>query len=281
MLLGLIKPSNGRVHIGSTDLASLSRKELRVLRGRVPDGLPGSNRHAQPAADRRGHAHGFVRLLNLPPAEVEQRIDWALERVGLDRGLRSRRRHELSGGQAQRVGIARALVPDPEIVVFDEPTSALDATVQAQVLALIESLMNEQDRAYFFISHDLATIRTVADTVAVVCLGQRRGGRVRSNRSSPSHFIRTREACSPVSRVSKEVRSLGKRNFEPRSSSCRTSNMDATLRHVARSLSSDAGLNPRSSSSTNLATPRRVGACRSAWPRSAPEAHDDYATESA
>ncbi len=112
-----------------------------------------------------------LRLLNLPRAEVEQRIDWALERVGLDRGLRTRRRHELSGGQAQRVGIARALVPDPEIVVFDEPTSALDATVQAQILALIESLMNEQDRTYFFISHDLATIRTVADSVAVMYLG--------------------------------------------------------------------------------------------------------------
>jgi oligopeptide/dipeptide ABC transporter ATP-binding protein len=70
------------------------------------------------------------------------------------------------------VGIARALVPDPEIVVFDEPTSALDATVQAQILALIESLMNERDRTYLFISHDLATIRTVADTVAVLYLGK-------------------------------------------------------------------------------------------------------------
>ena len=171
VLLGLIKPSNGRVRIGSTDLASLSRKELRVLRGRVQMVFQDPIDTLNPRRTVEATLKDSLRLLNLPPAEVERRIDWALERVGLDRGLRARRRHELSGGQAQRVGIARALVPDPEIVVFDEPTSALDATVQAQILALIESLMNEHDRTYFFISHDLATIRTVADAVAVMYLG--------------------------------------------------------------------------------------------------------------
>jgi peptide/nickel transport system ATP-binding protein len=171
VLLGLIQPSNGRVQIGSTDLASLSRKELRALRGRVQMVFQDPIDTLNPRRTVEATLKDSLRLLKLSPAEVERRIDWALERVGLDPALRARRRHELSGGQAQRVGIARALVPDPEIVVFDEPTSALDATVQAQILALIESLMNEHDRTYFFISHDLATVRTVADTIAVMYLG--------------------------------------------------------------------------------------------------------------
>jgi peptide/nickel transport system ATP-binding protein len=171
VLLGLVKPSHGSVQVGSTDLASLSRKEMRALRGRVQMVFQDPIDTLNPRRTVEATLKDSLRLLNLSPVEVERRIDWALERVGLDRGLRGRRRHELSGGQAQRVGIARALVPDPEIVVFDEPTSALDATVQAQILALIESLMNEQDRTYLFISHDLATIRTVADTVAVMYLG--------------------------------------------------------------------------------------------------------------
>ncbi|MFN8222001.1 MAG: ABC transporter ATP-binding protein [Gaiellales bacterium] len=172
VVLGLVEPSAGSVRVGGVDLATLGRGDVRSLRTRVQmvfqDPIDTLNpRHTVEATLRDSH-----RLLQLSPREIDRRIDWALERVGLDRSLRTRRRHEISGGQAQRVGIARALVPDPEIVVFDEPTSALDATVQAQILALIESLMNEQDRTYLFISHDLATIRKVADTVVVLYLGR-------------------------------------------------------------------------------------------------------------
>lgn len=172
VLLGLIEPSAGTVRIGDTDIASLSRKELRGLRARVQMVFQDPIDTLNPRRTVEATLKDSLRLLDLSPSEVDSRIDWALERVGLDRALRSRHRHEISGGQAQRVGIARALVPDPEIVVFDEPTSALDATVQAQILALIESLMNEQDRTYVFISHDLATVRGVADNVAVMYLGR-------------------------------------------------------------------------------------------------------------
>jgi peptide/nickel transport system ATP-binding protein len=172
VVLGLIQPSAGTVRVGDTDLASLSRRDLRALRTRVQMVFQDPIDTLNPRRTVEATLKDSLGLLNLSSSEIDQRIDWALERVGLDRTLRSRRRHEISGGQAQRVGIARALVPDPEIVVFDEPTSALDATVQAQILALIESLMNERDRTYLFISHDLATIRTVADTVAVLYLGK-------------------------------------------------------------------------------------------------------------
>jgi peptide/nickel transport system ATP-binding protein len=172
VILGLIQPSAGSVRVGGTEVASLSRRELRALRTRVQMVFQDPIDTLNPRRTVEGTLRDSVRLLNLSPRETDLRIDAALERVGLDPALRRRRRHEISGGQAQRVGIARALVPDPEIVVFDEPTSALDATIQAQILALIESLMNERDRTYLFISHDLATIRTVADTVAVLYLGR-------------------------------------------------------------------------------------------------------------
>jgi oligopeptide/dipeptide ABC transporter ATP-binding protein len=172
VVLGLIQPSAGSVRIGGTELASLSRRDLRALRTRVQMVFQDPIDTLNPRRTVEATLKDSLRLLDLSSGEIDRRIDWALERVGLDRTLRSRRRNEISGGQAQRVGIARALVPDPEIVVFDEPTSALDATVQAQILALIESLMNERDRTYLFISHDLATIRTVADTVAVLYLGK-------------------------------------------------------------------------------------------------------------
>jgi peptide/nickel transport system ATP-binding protein len=172
VVLALIQPSAGSVRIGGTELASLSRRDLHALRPRVQMVFQDPIDTLNPRRTVEATLKDSLRLLDLSSSEIDRRIDWALERVGLDPTLRPRRRHEISGGQAQRVGIARALVPDPEIVVFDEPTSALDATVQAQILALIESLMNERDRTYLFISHDLATIRTVADTVAVLYLGK-------------------------------------------------------------------------------------------------------------
>jgi peptide/nickel transport system ATP-binding protein len=172
VILGLVQPSGGSVRIGGTEVASLSRRDLRALRARVQMVFQDPIDTLNPRRTIEATLKDSLRLLDVSPREMDQRIDWALERVGLDRSLRRRRRQEISGGQAQRVGIARALVPDPEIVVFDEPTSALDATVQAQILALIESLMNERDRTYLFISHDLATIRSVADTVAVLYLGR-------------------------------------------------------------------------------------------------------------
>ncbi|MGH3681934.1 MAG: oligopeptide/dipeptide ABC transporter ATP-binding protein, partial [Natronosporangium sp.] len=96
----------------------------------------------------------------------------ALGRMGLDTSILPRRPHELSGGQAQRVGIARALVGGPDLVVFDEPTSALDVTVQAQILQVVAELTGDESRGRVFISHDLATVRGFCDRVVVLYLGR-------------------------------------------------------------------------------------------------------------
>jgi peptide/nickel transport system ATP-binding protein len=170
--LGLVRPSSGLVRFDGLELQRLRDRDLRRLRRRMQMVFQDPFDTLNPRRTVAQTLEDSLRPLDLPRAAVSDRIDAALRRVGLEPALRGRRRSELSGGQAQRVGIARALVPDPELVVFDEPTSALDATVQAQILDLVASLMRERSRSYLFISHDLATIRAVCDRVVVLYLGK-------------------------------------------------------------------------------------------------------------
>ncbi|GMQ85638.1 MAG: ATP-binding cassette domain-containing protein [Acidimicrobiia bacterium] len=104
--------------------------------------------------------------------EVDQHVDEVLTLVGLGPEYKSRFPRELSGGQQQRVAIARALIAEPELVVLDEPTSSLDQSVRGRIISLLRDIQNERDVAYLFISHDLSTVRRIADRVAVMYLGR-------------------------------------------------------------------------------------------------------------
>jgi oligopeptide/dipeptide ABC transporter ATP-binding protein len=95
-----------------------------------------------------------------------------VEQVGLPRDALNRYPHEFSGGQRQRIAIARALAPDPALIVADEPLSALDVSIQSQILNLMRGLQQARGLAYLFISHDLAVVNHLADRVAVLYLGR-------------------------------------------------------------------------------------------------------------
>ena len=105
-------------------------------------------------------------------AEIQEKMHKLLTGVGIDPDSAKRYPHEFSGGQRQRIAIARAISTEPKIIVADEPTSALDVTVQAQILELLLKLKDEQNISFLFISHDLAVVQQVSDSVAVMCEGR-------------------------------------------------------------------------------------------------------------
>ncbi len=104
--------------------------------------------------------------------EIEEKVDEILTLVGLGSEYKLRRPRELSGGQQQRIAIARALISDPELVVLDEPTSSLDQSVRGRIISLLRDIQSDRDVAYLFISHDLSTVRRIADRVAVMYVGR-------------------------------------------------------------------------------------------------------------
>lgn len=105
-------------------------------------------------------------------AKVEVDVPALMEEVGLDPSLHSRYPHQLSGGQRQRVAIARAIALKPKVLICDEPTAALDLSVQAQILNLLKDLLRMEQLTCLYISHDLATVRYIADRVAVLKSGR-------------------------------------------------------------------------------------------------------------
>ncbi|MEU4403599.1 ABC transporter ATP-binding protein [Streptosporangium sp. NPDC023963] len=172
LMLGLVPPSRGRVEVAGRVLSELRGRELRRLRTRVQlvfQDPVGSLSPRRTVADAIGEP---LRAAGVPASERASRVARVLERMELDPSILGRRPHELSGGQAQRAGIARALVGDPDLIVFDEPTSALDVTVQAQILKVIAEVSGDRSRGTVLISHDLAVVRGFCDRVAVLYLGR-------------------------------------------------------------------------------------------------------------
>ena len=172
VLLRLVECDEGTVEFEGRRIDALGRTALRALRPRMQ--IVFQNPYA--ALNPRLSVHDVI-VFNLLAAGVEKRdrdrrVGEALRLVGLGAEFRDRRPHQLSGGQAQRVGIARALVTEPRFLVADEVVSALDVSVQAEILALLADLRERLSLTTLFISHNLEVVRAVSDRIAVMHRGR-------------------------------------------------------------------------------------------------------------
>ncbi|QBR51662.1 ABC transporter ATP-binding protein [Erwinia sp. QL-Z3] len=199
ILLGFESSDAGRITLDGIVVNGLQGESLRQLRRRIQ--FVYQNPFA--SLDPRQTLFRIIEepLLNfdrLSRDERRQRVEAVTQKVALPLDILSRSARELSGGQRQRVALARALILQPSILVLDEATSALDVTVQAQILALLQQLQAEQGLTYLFITHDLATVQQIADTLTVLKAGEVvESGDVVTIYKAPQHAY-TRELLAAI-----------------------------------------------------------------------------------
>ncbi len=172
-ILRLTHPTSGSIRFEGTEIATLPEKEIRGMRRKFQIVFQDPFSSLNPTMTIRSmlaeplRVHGLAR-----GGEVERRIVELLNTVGLNPEHMDRFPHEFSGGQRQRLCIARALALNPSFIVLDEPTSALDVSVQAQVLNLLKDLQAHRGLTYLFISHNLSVIKHISHRVGVMYLGR-------------------------------------------------------------------------------------------------------------
>ena len=173
-VLQLHRPTSGSVKFEGRELTTLSDHDMREMRKEMQivfqDPYASLN-PKMPVNDIVGEGL-VVHEKKLSKSERKDRVRELLSDVGLRPEHGNRYPHEFSGGQRQRLGIARALALDPDFIVLDEPVSALDVSVQAGVINLLERLQGQHHMAYLFIAHDLSVVRHISDRVAVMYLGK-------------------------------------------------------------------------------------------------------------
>ena len=172
-MLGLLKPRSGSVTFDGADVTRMSTAQLRAMRRRVGMVFQNPVMALNPRMSVEECVAEPLRLhTDLRGADLARAVGEAMESVALPQAYRSRLPHQLSGGQCQRVGIARALAAGPEMLILDEPTSALDVSVQAQILNLLTDLRAERDLTFVMISHSLDVVRYLSDHVVVMLEGR-------------------------------------------------------------------------------------------------------------
>lgn len=189
VLLGLDDATGGGVAFAGRDLAGLTRAEKLEFRRSAQMIFQDPTMSLNPRMTVGSALTEVLAVHNIcPPAERAEKVAELLETVGLSPGIAKRLPRTLSGGQCQRIGIARALALSPDVIVADEAVSALDVSVQAQILNLFIALRKRRNMALVFISHDLEVVRHVCDHVLVMYLGKIvENGPVAEVFSNPQH----------------------------------------------------------------------------------------------
>lgn len=172
-VLRLIEPTSGQVVFEGIDVTKISQKDLRKMRKSMQVVFQDPSSSLDPRKKILSSvSEPLIAHEKLTKARVRERVVEALRLVGLSESQLESFPHQFSGGQRQRICIARALVLQPKFVVLDEPTSALDASVQSQILVLLEKLQSELSLSYLLVTHNISVARYLADTIAVMYLGK-------------------------------------------------------------------------------------------------------------
>ena len=210
--------SGGSVRYKGADLNALSNNDMRHMRSRLQmifqDPLSSFNprRNVEDIV-----AEGLV-IQGRPVAERRERVKAALADVAFDlAAVAGRKPYQFSGGQCQRIAIARSLAVEPELIVCDEPVASLDVSVQAQVINLLQDIRESRKLALIFISHDLAVVKNVSDRVAVLYMGRiveiGTGPEIYDRPAHP--YTRTLLEAVPVVDASRKIQPNGKRTIMP------------------------------------------------------------------
>ncbi len=174
LILRLTDPTSGRIEFDGTDISTLSQRRLRSVRRNLqfvfqdPFSSLDPRMRAGSIVTEPLAVHGLI----ASRSERRSRAISLLEAVGLSAKHVAQWPRQFSGGQRQRLGIIRAFAMSPKLIVADEPVSALDVSVRSQVINILQDLQEEKGTAYLFISHDLATVKHMADRLAVMYLGR-------------------------------------------------------------------------------------------------------------
>lgn len=171
-ILGLVKPDSGEILYQAKDLTKLNDAEFRPLRADLQMVFQDTLSSLNPRSRIGDLLEEPMIIQNIgTPAERRQKVLDVLTMVGLSEEHYFRYPHELSGGQVQRLGIARAMIINPKLIICDEPVSALDVSIQSQILNMLTRLQKEMNLSLLFISHDIGVVRYISHRIGVMYLG--------------------------------------------------------------------------------------------------------------